>query len=633
MSTTYKIHPSVGVARVGNSDDYYIGPETAGGLPTEQGGGTVTRFRDGNGGLKKQAARFRVYAYDSPDAPGTLVQPGKGGVKDIQWTVYLANKKAAWYEFLQQEGKDGDYQNHPLRNPRTQGQDRKQLIIDPGPQTITCLGTGNTQRQAEFTEGKGPTGYVQNFPPKGLVPEGSDITTLGKIFTDSDGYLYTLGGYGRSGTTARYDITSALLDTWKRDGTLPDDILQMLVPIADVAYASKGDFDGAILQQLGQANYDKYIATIEQNAYPQPRLDAYANNTFWWDDVSDGPVTATLIMDDHVGTVVPVGTPAWVLVAPPKYAPQILNIITLYDTMYDLFVRTSSLNPALYSQGRFNPNYKPNYEAEIQPILSRPAVYQWVANINPQGVTGHASFTTSNGAPTNFFDYVRPPLAVNEVNPGLMPKMAGDNPITDTKPRKFLVLTDTQYFLLSQFSQGLCDRAPPPNPPPSGALLDRGVLENCVGGPFCPGIEMTWISQDIHFYSEPFRLKHKSLTGHGLHWDNDPHDGQGLEPGDASKYMALPWQADFNECSNQVTDGTSVWWWPAQRPYFVHYAAKDGSWEAGYWTRPDDIQFSADELMVYNWKDLGFIVQRSGIPAMAEVERLPLTKILPGKAT
>ena len=34
-----------------------------------------------------------------------------------------------------------------------------------------------------------------------------------------------------------------------------------------------------------------------------------------------------------------------------------------------------------------------------------------------------------------------------------------------------------------------------------------------------------------------------------------------FQPGDINAYMALPWQADFNECNTN--------WWPAQRPDIV----------------------------------------------------------------
>jgi hypothetical protein len=61
---TCRIHPGIGIARVGNSpDEYFIGPE-APCRPrdvTAPSGG----FKDEQGRVKRQAARFRIYAYDS----------------------------------------------------------------------------------------------------------------------------------------------------------------------------------------------------------------------------------------------------------------------------------------------------------------------------------------------------------------------------------------------------------------------------------------------------------------------------------------------------------------------------------------------------------------------------------------
>ncbi len=34
----------------------------------------------------------------------------------------------------------------------------------------------------------------------------------------------------------------------------------------------------------------------------------------------------------------------------------------------------------------------------------------------------------------------------------------------------------------------------------------------------------------------------------------------GLQPGDLTKYMAVPWQSDFNECSTQSIDVTYENW-------------------------------------------------------------------------
>ncbi len=60
----YKIYPPIGIARVGNAtEDFYIGPEEYRGLPTTPDGKPVTEkgFRDNQGRMCRQAARFRIY--------------------------------------------------------------------------------------------------------------------------------------------------------------------------------------------------------------------------------------------------------------------------------------------------------------------------------------------------------------------------------------------------------------------------------------------------------------------------------------------------------------------------------------------------------------------------------------------
>jgi L-lysine epsilon oxidase C-terminal domain/L-Lysine epsilon oxidase N-terminal len=330
---------------------------------------------------------------------------------------------------------------------------------------------------------------------KGLKP--FDITTLGRILTDADGNLIVLGGEGSSGTT---DLPAAL----------------------------------------------------------PPTSGSYANNNGWFDDVSDGPVSGTLVLQD--GSKVAIDAPAWVLCGPPKYAPEIFNLVTMYDTMYDVFVREFGLNPALFKTGGFQPGYTPNLTAEIRSLLSRPNLYRYVAQIGGFGVNQHAAVqkqTAQQFAGT--LQVIRSPADPN-AGPALMPKLAGDNPITDETSSDFLTLTATQYFVLQQFAAGKFADVPPP-PIGEGVASDQASLENCVGGAFCPGIEMTWSSRNKTIYtplpanpsmSDVFRLRHKDVSG-GLTLTNgaDNDYSAGLEPGDASKYMAQPWQADFNECSIQ----------------------------------------------------------------------------------
>ena len=58
------IHPGIGIARLGNSpDEYFIGSEVPGHGPIFLDE-TTNLFRDKNGLIKRQAARFRIYGYD-----------------------------------------------------------------------------------------------------------------------------------------------------------------------------------------------------------------------------------------------------------------------------------------------------------------------------------------------------------------------------------------------------------------------------------------------------------------------------------------------------------------------------------------------------------------------------------------
>src|SRR5262249_61630835 len=86
----FKIHPAIGIARVGNSTtSFYLSPEEAGQLPIDfdQDGNAILNsegqeqpiqnFKDDQQRIRRQAARFRVYAYDDDEKKGTEVQIGR----------------------------------------------------------------------------------------------------------------------------------------------------------------------------------------------------------------------------------------------------------------------------------------------------------------------------------------------------------------------------------------------------------------------------------------------------------------------------------------------------------------------------------------------------------------------------
>jgi hypothetical protein len=167
------IHPAIGVARIGNSDEYFIGPEVPYPTPPPPGG-----YRDASGKLKRQAALFRIYGYD---AQGQVTGELTCADAEIEWTVHVANKKGAWYDFDAAldlpEAKD---LKSARRNAFVQGAEREQLVIDPGPRSVA----GPNHKSLPFDNGQ----FL-----------GQEVY-LGEIRTDSAGRLEFLGGKGVSGS-------------------------------------------------------------------------------------------------------------------------------------------------------------------------------------------------------------------------------------------------------------------------------------------------------------------------------------------------------------------------------------------------------------------------------------------------
>jgi hypothetical protein len=364
MPPIYRIHPAIGIARLGNSpDEFYISPEKPAALPIAcdaQGNArlspdgkqeqTVTAFKDEEGRVKRQAARFQIYVYDDDHPEGRPLELGEpiagggnqGTLVDIEWRVWLANKKASWYEFKQLEGEHGYDKDHPLRNARIKGKHaRRRLILDPGPRAVSRKGT----RTARFDR-DGTDLYATTFPPK-LKPHSID--TLGELKTDDAGRLLVLGGHGNAGS-------------WE--------------------YGKIG----------------------------QPRIDHYANNDTWFDDTSDGPVMARLVMQSPEAEgrlrYIDVEYPAWVVAGYPGYVPEILDMVSMEEVLEDLNIRQFATRTDMYGQSgtfshpqhvdfhdpaaldmwragrlQWNPAYKPWFYRDIWNILFRPDEFSYLSDI------------------------------------------------------------------------------------------------------------------------------------------------------------------------------------------------------------------------------------------------------------
>lgn len=610
MSLT--IHPSVGVARLGNSPGpFYLAPDQIGGLPYEPDAngnaiGPVENFKDSAGQVRRQGQPFKVYR-----ANGAELKLSDADVTSITWTVHLANKKAAWYQYSELEGNllygpDNSYavRETPLRNATvTDAVNRQGLIIDPGPRTVS-----GANQSAAFDADSAPANYPVSFP--NADPEyGVGVTTLGNLLTTSEGSLIVLGGFGNAG----------------------------------------GD---------------------------EP-LESYGGSDTWHDDISDGPVYCTVTFTGGATE----DLQAWCIVGSPDFAPEIVNISNLSDSMFDVGVRHFNLVPTMYdaANGGWQDDFVVNFKRDILPIIERFGRYQWVANVQSMMAFVANNFDFGDASVgnlhnrLNYFSYFRKPddkslpseeqeqaILFQEEHGGMFPMMplnSGSNSVSNTTIEKFLALSETQHFLFEQWAHGKFENPPHFTPYPGVSTMNEGSVGNAVGLPMCPGIEVTWSLQNPVIYTAPYIIKDAAGPGgydtSGLTPSRDECDGDGCQPGDLTKRMACPWQADFFQCTIQninfthpavnKVDGSPMpptyysYWWPPQSPWDVltgettvqgqqlHKA--DGS--IAFQPAGQQLNYARGinnfVQMVEHWSSLAFIRDvnsgNAGFPYLTETER------------
>lgn len=639
--TVFRVHPAIGIGRVGDSEEFYIAPITAagtiepgglmGGLPikpgTEDTPITADDFRDKDGNVKRQAARFRIYAYPAgssgqyPSGTGTLVTIGGvvSGKKvvDIVWTVHLANKKLNNYSTVSKGDQFrgiGAYQDPSLlelRNDGYKGTTDKsdplrlqQLFIDPGPRAIkasagvSAVIAFDAATPAAYASSSGAitpiASYPKSFPSdfnKLYEPLGA-LTSLGNLRVDAKGGLIVAGGYAKIAAISQ-------------DGKNPDD-------------------------PLNQAT----------------------ENGLWYDDAGDGPVNAVVVFDDNTTATVQAG---WYVTGDPGYAPQTRNIISTWDDVYDIWVRQLGLVPALYSTGKFQTSYRPSFPDDIQPIFHAAMLQRWNSNLPSVAINNHDMIGAIKPTddPTskipNLKTLLRDPNSASDIQTGapMMPLSLGD------AEKSFLTVSQTQYFLLSQWHAKAYSQGSGPALGP-GEKLDKITLENCLGGRYSPGIEVSFTVRDVNLYIQdwqkqdcgPFRINQAPLD-YSKATSDKPFLSFGyiplrpipVEPGDISKFMSVPWFTDYNSCATHLPDpnpqgnNTLFWSWPAERPVAVYpvslcnYDAQSKTWTIGqqvYSVRGTGTEtnypaqagrFQKYPDFVDNWFKVGFVIEGPQIAA------------------
>ena len=372
---------------------------------------------------------------------------------------------------------------------------------------------------------------------------------------------------------------------------------------------------------------------ISKSAYPNNPPTTFANNEGWHDDTSDGPVDAEVVYNGKNLDV----TGAWVVTAPPNYAPDVISVQTMYDLIYDtLSGGANGIGNAQY----IVPKEKPSFKDDIYPLLHQFVDSQWVNKgffaaygkgqaydfENPSTIH-KLSFIPENGDPyqenrRQIFNYFRDPNDKN-ISQIAWPWMYGDNvSIPAQAPNAFLSVTPTLYQYLSQWAAGdfvqdwVAD-APEPSCIEDIAdaqlqadTLTKTALWYCLGGPFHPGCEMTWPMRMAGMYNGPFRIRRRSannpepvqlpmLSPEGFqngNSSNTPLPEFWNAPGDLTRYMAVPWQTDTASCRSGYDPDFDPYlptFWPARVPNTVLA-------EADYQVVMDTTQDQQTRLDAYN---------------------------------
>jgi hypothetical protein len=594
-----RVYPPLGIARVGNADpgdsDYVIGSEVIGGTATKPDGTPAVHledFRMPKGEIKRQAARFRVYAKPKN---GAVVELTAANCQ-ITWTVAIANLKAGWYEFNQAMDLPRNMAQPAKRRNATMrgGKGRGYLDITPVQQQIS----GTNSPAVAFGDG--------TFWGKPVY--------LGELRTDSLGRLLFLGGNGTS-----------------------------------------------------------------QSFRPGYNPVTFANNDGWHDDVSDGPVRATVIFAD--GSTAE-AEPGYVATTPPNFAPGLVGLVTMDDAVRETFM----------GQGWLKSPTATSFSKDVWPIFDRLTGLQWVDHglfvvhgagspLDARDLKTIARLSDASAANAVWRGKVlalfrNPANAAQPLVADAVPKIFGDAyGENDEDARAELAVTPTQYWHLKNWADGNFSPAWKGIPATSAfdslspedqiEHLNRASLHDCLGGPFHPGIELTWTMRLASVWSGAYRLKVLAgtdparqdyspvLTPAACMAPDGPYDG--VAAGALTRFMGVPWQTDGTSCNSDADYAPSTYlsmptFWGARVPDQVlalsdyeraaslDPATRSAQLQKHFALRADwlrDVRgrdyFARLQNMIADWASLGMVLPVAKPPAHLPADtRVELGRNTPG---
>lgn len=384
----------------------------------------------------------------------------------------------------------------------------------------------------------------------------------------------------------------------------------------------------------------------------------FANNTGWHDDVCDGPVRATITFPGHPPME---AEPGYVVVTPPNYAPGLFGVVTMDDAVREVFQNQRWIPiPAASS-----------FTSDIWPIFDRLTGLQWVnhgffivhgfgspLDARAPAVIAQLNDNTQTNAAwrKKVVMLFRDPEKRDALEPSLIPQIFGDEIDYPNNALAQFVVTKTQYAHLLRWAAGSfspdwpgaipdLDDFATLEPKQQIEQLERAALHTCLGGPFHPGIELTWVMRIPKLWKSAYRLKVLSgdqparqnygdtLTPTVCTGSGGPYDG--VARGALTRFLGVPWQTDGTSCNSAADYSPSTF---LSMPTFWGARAPDQVLATGNYARAaavvDGMPFQAhkhllhrvdwlrdirgfdyyDRLakMVEEWAELGMVLPISG---------------------
>jgi len=320
----------------------------------------------------------------------------------------------------------------------------------------------------------------------------------------------------------------------------------------------------AVQVGLGTIEYDEgtlifYAADgVSASLNPSDLNTDFADNSNWYDDICDGRITATIISRSTGDTyhLNDAESAAWVVTAPPDYAPQIQPISTLYDIICgagsDKYVPEFSLVfPMLYRLYRMQwvnlgDFLAPSFREVIEKITDEGKL-QYLFKKNPKGEAGAVREKIFNLFRNPAYPILNEPIIPSSSTTGIdnrgvgttelmLPYYPGDGINYPGSPAQWFAIPPLLYEQLKKWMEGdfkpmrlpssdidaigevfrkqYLDAAKDERKKP--LLMTRAVLETLYGGGFHPGVELTWPMRHDLIYAENVEVYEDVTENFGL---------------------------------------------------------------------------------------------------------------------